>query len=47
VYADSQYRAESLQRAVFDLAPFRLCVVSREEGSEGDTSRPSRQGFSR
>jgi putative transposase len=42
VNADSQYRAESLQRAVFDLAPFRLRVVSRQEGSAGWEKLPQR-----
>jgi putative transposase len=42
VYADSQYRAECLREAVFDLAPFRLVVVSRPEGSEGWVRLPQR-----
>src|SRR5262245_35235179 len=35
VYADSQYRAGYLQEDVFDLAPFRLHVVSRPAEAAG------------
>lgn len=42
VYADSQYRAGYLQEDVFDLAPFRLHVVSRPEGAEGFVRQPQR-----
>ena len=42
VYADSQYRAGYLQEEVFDLAPFRLHVVSRPEGATGFVRLPQR-----
>src|SRR5262249_4532286 len=42
VYADSQYRAGYLQEEVFDLAPFRLHVVSRPAGAEGFVHLPQR-----
>ena len=42
VYADSQHRAECLQEEVFDLAPFRLHVVSRPDGEEGWVKLPQR-----
>jgi putative transposase len=42
VYADSQYRAECLREEVFDYAPFRLHVVSRDAGSEGWAKLPQR-----
>jgi putative transposase len=42
VYADSQYRAGCLREDVFDLAPFRLHVVSRPEGAEGFVRLPQR-----
>ncbi len=42
VYADSQYRAGCLREDVFDLAPFRLHVVSRPEGSAGWVRLPKR-----
>src|SRR3954471_2464793 len=35
VYADSQYAAACLREGVFDLADFRLVVVSRPAGAEG------------
>jgi len=42
VYADNGYRAEYLQEEVFDVAPFRLVVVSRPEGAEGFVVLPQR-----
>jgi putative transposase len=42
VYADSQYRAGYLQEDVFDLAPFRLHVVSRPAGAAGFVKLPQR-----
>src|SRR5438105_7019726 len=42
VYADSQYRAWYLQEEVFDLASFRLHVVSRPEAAEGFVRLPQR-----
>jgi putative transposase len=42
VYADSQYRAGCLREDVFDLAPFRLHVVSRPEDAEGFVRLPQR-----
>src|SRR5262249_8436788 len=42
VYADSQYRAGYLQEDVFDLAPFRLHVVSRPADAEGFVKLPQR-----
>jgi putative transposase len=42
VYADGAYRATSLRDDVFDLAPFRLVVVSRPEGAEGFVLLPQR-----
>jgi putative transposase len=42
VYADSQYRAGCLREDVFDLAPFRLHVVSRPQGAAGFVRLPKR-----
>lgn len=42
VYADSHYRAECLREDVFELAPFRLHVVSRPGGAEGWVRLPQR-----
>jgi putative transposase len=42
VYGDSHYRARSLQEDVFDLAPFRLHVVSRPADAEGFVALPQR-----
>ena len=42
VYADSQYRAGYLQEDVFDLAPFRLHVISRPADAEGFVKLPQR-----
>ena len=42
VYTDSQYRADYLREEVFDLAPFRLHVVSRPEGVKGFVRLPQR-----
>jgi putative transposase len=42
VYADSQYRAGYLREEVFDLAPFRLHVVSRPAGAAGFVRLPQR-----
>jgi putative transposase len=42
VYADSQYRAGCLQEEVFELAPFRLHVVSRPEDAVGFVRLPQR-----
>ncbi len=42
VYADSQYRAGCLREDVFDLAPFRLHVVSRPEDAAGFVRLPQR-----
>jgi len=42
VYADGQYTAGYLGEEVFDLAPFRLAVVSRPPGSEGFVRLPQR-----
>jgi putative transposase len=42
VYADSQYRAGYLREEVFDLAPFRLHVVSRPADAEGFVRLPQR-----
>jgi putative transposase len=42
VYTDSSYRAGYLQEEVFDLAPFRLHVVSRPEGAQGFVRLPQR-----
>ncbi len=42
VYADSQYRAGYLHADVFDLAPFRLQVVSRPADAEGFVKLPQR-----
>jgi putative transposase len=42
VYADSQYRAGYLREDVFDLAPFRLHVVSRPQDAEGWVRLPQR-----
>jgi putative transposase len=42
VYADSSYRAGYLQEDVFDLAPFRLHVVSRPQDAEGFVLLPQR-----
>jgi putative transposase len=42
VYTDSQYRAGYLREDVFDLAPFRLHVVSRPAGAEGYVRLPQR-----
>jgi putative transposase len=42
VYADSPYRAGCLQEDVFDLAPFRLHVVSRPADAEGFVKLPQR-----
>jgi putative transposase len=42
VYADGQYTAGYLAEEVFDLAPFRLEVVSRPPGSEGFVKLPQR-----
>jgi putative transposase len=42
VYADSQYRAGCLREDVFDLAPFRLYVVSRPADAEGFVRLPQR-----
>jgi putative transposase len=42
VYADSSYRAGYLREDVFELAPFRLHVVSRPAGAEGFVRLPQR-----
>jgi len=42
VYADSQYRAGYLQEEVFDLASFRLHVVSRPAEAKGFVRLPQR-----
>jgi putative transposase len=42
VYADSQYAAGCLREDVFDLADFRLVVVSRPAGAEGWVALPQR-----
>ena len=42
VYADSSYRAGCLREDVFELAPFRLHVVSRPAGAEGWVRLPQR-----
>jgi putative transposase len=42
IYADSRYRDGCLQEAVFDLAPFRLHVVSRPKDQEGFVRLPQR-----
>ena len=42
VYADNQYRAGYLQEDVFDLAPFRLHVISRPADAEGFVRLPQR-----
>jgi putative transposase len=42
VYADAPYRADCLREDVFDLAPFRLHVVSRPEDAEGFVLLPQR-----
>jgi len=42
VYGDSHYRARCLQEDVFDLAPFRLHVVSRPAEAEGFVHLPQR-----
>src|SRR4051812_1759415 len=41
-YADSQYAAGCLREDVFDLADFRLVVVSRPQGAEGWVALPRR-----
>jgi putative transposase len=42
VYADGQYTAGYLQEDIFSLAPFRLQVIGRPEGSEGFVKLPQR-----
>ncbi len=42
VYADSQYAAGCLREDVFELADFRLVVVSRPAGAEGWVALPQR-----
>jgi len=42
VYADSQYAARCLREDVFELADFRLVVVSRPAGAEGWVALPQR-----
>jgi putative transposase len=42
VYADSSYQAGCLREDVFELAPFRLHVVSRPAGAEGWVRLPQR-----
>jgi putative transposase len=42
VYADAQYRADCLREEVFDLAPFRLHVVSRPAEAKGFVHLPQR-----
>jgi putative transposase len=42
VYADSSYRAAYLQEEVFDLAPFRLHIVSRPADAQGFVPLPQR-----
>ncbi len=42
IYADSQYRAGYLREDVFELAPFRLHVVSRPQDAEGFVKLPQR-----
>ena len=42
VYADGGYRAGYLREDVFELAPFRLHVVSRPAGAEGWVRLPQR-----
>src|SRR3954452_3882446 len=47
VYADGQYAAACLREGVFELADFRLVVVSRPAGAEGWVALPQRGGVER